>query len=232
MKTKELLNQSLPKWPALIVVGGKVTEEQAEEIIIRTTNLEYISTNDHSFANRIYKYIYNLPDSEMDNERHYFLSGYFGGDWNKATEESDKLYAKIKSIAPELECLKNEQIVSCFICGPHGWCDWKGNIFTNSYNIGKWPDCETIYKEWKVIAKAFPFLNLRCQLMSGETCEENVTPVIEFVIKNGKVRVVEPKSTLTVGAIDYSVNFNERGCSFERFKSAFDYVVDKYKEKQ
>lgn len=36
MTKKELMSRSLPKWPALVVVGDPVTHDQAAEIIVRT----------------------------------------------------------------------------------------------------------------------------------------------------------------------------------------------------
>lgn len=226
MKKKDILDQSLPKWPALLVVGDKVTQEQAWEIIIRTTKFGHMSTNDHSFRNKIIKFVFGV---ESTKDGYNMLSDYFGGDWNKAQEAEDALNKRINSIAGELEYLENEQIASSWIGGAHGWCDWHGNIFTNNYNIGKWPSCGTVYNEWKVIAKAFPFLNLRSQLLSGETCEDDNQPIIEFVVKGGKVSVKKPKSIL--GATNKEINLNfmkiggERGCSFEEFVTAFSYVL-------
>lgn len=50
-----------------------------------------------------------------------------------------------------------------------------------------------VYDEWKMVAKAFPFLELQCRLMNGETCEEETVPVIDFFVNNGKVRMSKPK---------------------------------------
>lgn len=35
--------------------------------------------------------------------------------------------------------------------------------------------------------EAFPYLDLRCQLLSGESCEEEAKPVVEFIVKDGTV---------------------------------------------
>ena len=153
---------------------------------------------------------------------------YFGGEWAKADAARNELKAKINSIADQLSYLGNEQIVSSWIGGAHGWCDWHGNIFTNNYNIGKWPSCETVYKEWQIIAKAFPFLNLRSQLLSGETCEDGNQPIIEFAVKGGKVTVKKPKTILAATNKQVNLNFmkigGERGCSFQELVTAFSYT--------
>lgn len=100
------------------------------------------------------------------------------------------------SWALELEHLANFQVASSYIYGVHGWCDWDGNIHAASYNIGKRPTVEEVLQEWSLIAQEFPFLDLRCQLMSGEYCEYGIVPVVEFVVSQGKAQAVEAKEQL------------------------------------
>lgn len=43
---------ALPKWPALVVGGERVSREQAQEILIRTDDWDHF-TNDHEFRSQI-----------------------------------------------------------------------------------------------------------------------------------------------------------------------------------
>ena len=131
----------------------------------------------------------------------------------------------------ELSYLTNHRVVSSWIGGPHGWCDWGGKITSSNYNIGKWPEVPDVLREWALIAAAFPFLTLRSFLFDGETCEEGTTPVVEYRVEQGEVElrlpdlaepITQPESVsdgamlavLTVGAV------RERGCTIDQFKDA------------
>ena len=46
------MNCSLPKWPALLVVGDRVTTDQAAEIIVRTAGYAFC-TNDRAWHRQI-----------------------------------------------------------------------------------------------------------------------------------------------------------------------------------
>lgn len=52
------------KWPGLWIEGDKVTKEQAEEIILRTTS-QYLSPNNKEYIEDVYKFIniYSSKDS-------------------------------------------------------------------------------------------------------------------------------------------------------------------------
>jgi len=211
MNLKEFFGIALPKWPAMVVRGTDVTAEQAGEIIIRTDRL-WFSHNDAEFARELYEAL----GVELDKD------GYNPNleQWNKAREKYRIL---------NLEYLHNAQIVSSYIGGPHGWCNWSGEIRNVPYNIGKWPGVGDVYEEWKVIAKEFPYLNLRCQLFDKEYCEDNPKPVVEFVVKNGKVIMKEPKEAFQVYDLPCSVMrfidpWAERGCTIEMFKKALELV--------
>lgn len=133
-----------------------------------------------------------------------------------------------------LQYLRNNNVLSCWIGGPHGWCSWEGTIGCSNYNIGKWPTGEEVLGEWKLIAATFPTLDLRCQLMSGETCEEGIVPRAEFVVSKGRARAVRPKKPLLdAGFLKVNSESNlrrswlsihsalrERGCTLDQFKSA------------
>lgn len=136
---------SFTKWPRLIVVGDKVTEEQAEEIILRTTS--YLSTNSRGFE-RMAAEILGIPISKY---------GIL-----------DMLPFRDRVGGLSLEYLGNHRIASSWIGGPHGWCDWDGHIGCSVFNIGKWPSFAEVNEEWAMIANAFPFLRLRAQLITDE----------------------------------------------------------------
>jgi len=171
--------RGLPKWPAMVIVGDSVTEDQAAEIIIKTDtyfpNFKYAS-NDREFERSLCE-MFGVDDEE--------------GHQYEVVEEFRQKYGIL-----DVEYLHNNHIVSAWIGGPHGWVSWEGRVFANTFNIGKWPDIETVAEEWQLIAEAFPYLKLTCQLFSGETCEEDTEPVVEYVVENGNVLVHKPKHRL------------------------------------
>lgn len=247
-KTKFVV-PGFPKWPGLIVVGDDVTVEQAQVINVRTLSLSF-SSNDKAFERLLYDEL-NIPDffgdsfqlrgtdEETLQKRRALTQRYF-----KALEAAQKRYGVLP-----LEYLRNDNVVSCYVGGPHGWCDWWGKIRCSSYNIGKWPSHEEVHKEWRLIAKAFPFLNLRCQLLNEETCtalERDARPLVEYVVSGGKVKAREPKEPLIANAVVEHVSnesfehvlkerfsrsrlFGERGCTLAQFQQALrvteDYVL-------
>lgn len=227
----------LPKWPALVVVGKPVTKEQAMEILIRTDSL-WISTNDREWDKMINEYLFDITiegNGGYDSETPAILkklgiSNDSSDNWGKVNEYKDKCLSPLNKL--RLSYLSNQRIGSSWIGGPHGWCDWNGNIHSCNYNIGKWPEVKDVYEDWVKIAKAFPFLDLTSQLMSHEAGEESeANPVIQFRIKGGKVTMTIPKKPIAVpsfGTSDMFSRFNnphaERGCSFEQFKKAIDHT--------
>ena len=180
----KLPDVNLSKWPGLLVTGQPVTKKQAQKINIRTSSLPYLSTNNKAFHKKVLAHLfdgledyYEVCRTDKDTE---FESGY--GILN-------------------LNYLTNKNIASAFVGGPHGWCDWKGNIRASSYNIGKWPSVKAVYGDWSLIAETFSYLNLKCQLLDGETCEiesRELKPLIQFDVKDGVVTVVEDPQELII----------------------------------
>lgn len=210
------MNISLPKWPALIVTGKPVTQKQAAEILIRTDrhlpDFEY-GCNAHEVCEQLSS-LFNIP-KRADKS--------FSAHW----EALDNLRKRMNKI--ELEYLSNSQIVSSFIGGPHGWCNWTGNIFTNSYNIGKWPSVEAVHDEWNRIAGAFPYLKLTSWLMSGEQCEENLRPLVKFRVEDGATIItaceenedlpVYPVDNVDIGSMLLPANIREVGIPVDELKA-------------
>jgi hypothetical protein len=236
MKQKDFFNIGLPKWPALVVVGDPVSREQAMEILIRTDSLR-LSSNDREFDKQLNEHLYQIKiDTPGYDSAEIAIRKKLGlGDdkWVEVFHYQEERRKELNWIP--LEYLNNSRIVSSWIGGPHGWCDWSGNIGTRNYNIGKWPSVETVFNEWKLIAEAFPFLNLRCQLMADEAEESEVDrPLIEFAVKEGRVQMKVPKKPLTKTSFGNPTMYEnlyamgrERGCTIETFKKAVDFVKSK-----
>jgi hypothetical protein len=240
MKKEDFFKIGLPKWPGLLVKGEKVTEEQAAEIILRTSG-GYISCNDHGFSNSVQCLIYDVQNNE---EPDYYdkVNGLIREKlglekdspeaWSKIWEYRDNRNSEIGIL--ETVYLNNDQICSSWIGGPHGWCNWDGTISACNYNIGKWPDVESVYNEWVEIAKAFPFLDLKCQLLNHEQCSPEMTPnpgpVIELRVKNGKVKMSIPSKVLMESVdVDFRGFDNEIGCTLEDVKKALDLCLNREK---
>lgn len=144
----------LTKWPLLLVTGQPVTAEQANEILIRTANPWVLAVNDQAWNATVARVL----GISLNDHGHFAYGSIADGS------------ARMKTI--ELEFLYNSRISSAWIGGPHGWCDWDGRIGCSNYNIGKWPDVETVTEEWQRIAEAFPYLDLTAQLVTGEGAGE------------------------------------------------------------
>lgn len=177
-------NIGLPKWPAFTVIGEDVTQVQAAEILIRTDihlpDFEYAG-NSRELRSRLSE-IFRVPIHDdifkkPVDERFDIMQPH----WAAVHRLKKRL-----GILP-LDYLVNAQIVSSYIGGPHGWVNWAGQVFSTGDNIGKWPSVEEVAKEWACIAKAFPFLDLKCQLYDKEACEDANRPLVTFEVNNGRV---------------------------------------------
>jgi hypothetical protein len=92
--------------------------------------------------------------------------------------------------------LCNEWITSEYSKGPHGWCDWEGNIGCHYGNIGPNATVEWIEYEWKLIAYYFPFLSLRCQLFDRDVNDVGRKPIVEYEVNKGVVKTLLPSDCL------------------------------------
>ncbi len=236
MKRKELFQLGLPKWPALLVKGNPVTPKQAQEILLRTDGLLFCS-NDHNFEKELNSEIYGVYADFMELDEALRVKHNIDKNDYHSYYDLKKTYLASYRLL-NLDYLKNSRIVSSWIGGPHGWCNWNGYIGCNNYNIGKYPSIEDVYNEWKIIAKAFPFIDLKCQLLNGEAAEsDTVHPVIEYTVKNGKVTMKQPKVILDHPNSDINTFIQnmmnprrERGCTIEVFRSSLQYVKNKFME--
>ena len=235
MKNTEYFKIGLPKWPALVVSGKPVTREQAMEIIIRTDGLSFCS-NDRQFERQLNKIVYDVECSYIElNDKLKEIHGF--ENWNDTYNFQEEKVKEVGSLE-NLSHLNNSQILSSWIGGLHGWCSWDGNIQTSNYNIGKWPSIKGVFNEWKIIANAFPFLDLKSQLFSHEAGEENwetrelvpINPVIEFTVKDGNVTMSIPEYPLKNPnlSLDILSPGRERGCSIEQFEKAYNFCKEKF----
>jgi hypothetical protein len=202
----------LTKWPRLLVVGEPVTREQANEILIRT-NSWWMQTNDKAWLRQV------CAEYGIKMDRH-----------------GDADYKSARAVFDELGVLKlgyldNDRIMSSWVGGPKGWCDWDGRIGCSTWNIGKWPDGEDVTSDLTAIAEAWPFLTFHAQLISDEG-EGQV--VGTWAVRGGKAAMVEPAGRLTEPSeIDAagmllrlmsSRSGGERGVSVERLREALAQV--------
>jgi hypothetical protein len=195
MKNADFFKIPLPKWPECRVSGDSVTKEQAQEILIRTQDFHF-STNDTTFK----KELYRAMGLTVTDQYPYV-------DWKDIDAEKEKYKCL------EIYFLQNDQICSSYIGGPNGWLNWGGRVYETGKNIGKWPSVEDVYREWKLIAKEFPYLNLECQLLDSSHSEEAPKPLINFVVKNGKVSMKIPTAEFLA-------------CDFESQKNAFSQRIE------
>lgn len=244
-----LLLEQVPdyvKWPRLLVVGEDVTREQANEIIVRTTPLYYIGTNDKEWECLVQEAFGLRPELELTHE-----------DYRDDVTIEQRL-AKIKILDEHvktradalgtlsLHYLSSDQIASCYVDGPHGWCDWDGKISCSTYNIGKWPTPEEVHSDVTEIAEAFPFLNMTVQVLGdhwvhdesheyGGYYELDETVPVTWHVVAGQVRVdVAPRVPMTAATeltLDeawlerrFTDPFAERGVSIERLRQAVTQV--------
>lgn len=211
---------NLPKWPRIVVSGTNITHKQATEIIFRTADLEFIC-NDHVWRRKLHNELNTLVDKD---ESGVIADTWFFVDYDKLAKVEKELGIL------NIKYLRNCQIATSYIGGPYGWCSWDGVIGCDGYNIGKWPSVKSIYKEWVLIAKTWPFLNLKCQLWNTEFINQDncikPLPIVEFTVANGTVLISEPKSILTHSNITPRINPKfgkfgaERGCTLETFKNS------------
>lgn len=205
--------RDLGKWPRLLVTGTPVSEEQADEILVRT-NLWYSLSNDKDWE---------LVVAE--------LAGISIGAHGMYDYQSVRRFEQRHGVL-RLEYLHNYRIASAWIDGPHGWCDWNGHIGCSTFNIGKWPTADSVTGEWTAIATAFPYLDLTAQLVGDEGAAED--PAIQWRIHRGQVDVdtnptelLRPVAAFDAPAAIHRIQydaFRERGIYRERLERALNRV--------
>lgn len=195
------------KWPAMLITGEKVTEEQAMDIIIRTDEA-VVNPNMYTFGNN------------QD----------FGKQWAKLIDVSydydESVYSRSKCINfVSLEYLYNNLLSSCWVGGSTSWIWEDGSIFRFS-NIGKWPSTEKVFDELKQIAQAFPYLKLKVTLF-----DEQVMP--DFYIREQKIVYAEYENVLDKALCSFTVENGDVTYHNEPFEDHFsrDLIPESFNKK-
>lgn len=172
----------LPKWPQMVVNGEAVSQDQARDIIIRTDPFfssiyEVAGGNDFKFTDWYQK-----------------LSGVYDArkalpDFSFSTLMTFHAVVQDALDAIPLNCINNDWASTCFIFGPHGWCHPDGKIGYCD-NVGKWPEARELYDDWSKVASAFPYLDVLVTFMSGESCDDDAEPALQFVVQQSSVRAI------------------------------------------
>lgn len=181
------MSRDLTKWPRLLVKGEAVSEEQANDILIRTCVPAYLDVNDKVWS-AVVRQIMHFRDTSPPQK--LWLEDRYDERvaWCKERWAHNDARTRELGILG-LSYLYNSRIASSWIGGPHGWCDWDGRIFCNTYNIGKWPSSEDVTEEWQEIAAVFPYLDLTAQLVTNEGGYEDRPGELagEWRVKDGVV---------------------------------------------
>lgn len=180
------------KWPAILITGDKVTEEQAIDIVIRTDEAVvnpcmFTFGNNHNFG------------------KHWAES--IGVDY----EYDDSKFERINFVY--LEYLQNRLLGSCWIGGSSSWIWEDGSIFRFS-NIGKWPSTEEVFDELKRIAQAFPYLKLKVTLFDEEVQSD-------FYFKGQKLGDADYEAVLDKALCSFTVENGNVTYHDEPFKDHF-----------
>lgn len=201
------------KWPRLLVVGQPVTPEQADDILIRTNRWGWISTNDRQWEQIIDIVAFQITGRPMRPNSQWLTTAAERTEANRTYHEKTRAWEERHGIL-RLNYLSNAQIASAWIGGPHGWCDWNGQIGCDNYNLGKWPSDDDITEDWTAIAEAFPYLDLTAQCLEDEGEGD---PAAQWRVHAGTVEYnpepTERITTPTNTALDYFMDTLEDGRS-------------------
>jgi len=195
------------KWPRLLVLGEPVESVDAWEIIMRTTDWSWLphATNDRAWRTLVegllgtYAQIPRVPDYSEPAHGAYFAY---------------REWARRRGVL-DLHYLHNARVASNWICGPHGWIDWDGQVEASTWNVGKWPKDEDIRFDLDRIAAAFPRLRMRVQVVEDEGAGR---PAAEWLVERGEVAWYDPEPRRLIATpqdckIAYLRPGGERGCS-------------------
>lgn len=194
------------KWPLMAVVGEPVTEEQADDILIRTADWWMPFANDKEYLHQVqavaaeFGYPPDVPHGE-----------------DRLPTFMDRLkWGETVGMLSNIEYLRTHRIFNS-----NGWCDWDGTIGCK-YGIGKWPSTGELTEQWTVIAEAFPFLTLTAQVFDEPRNGLEDWPLCgEWRIAGGIATYVDDASVeIEPPAERVREMFDERGVSLDRLRSA------------
>jgi len=245
MRASPLNAVEYTKWPRLLLLGDPVTREQTNEILVRTTCHYMLITNDDEWEAQVRKVLGTPPD--MDHEDYRLPHAELVA---RVEARHAALDARQRELGVlDLHYLYNERVMSCYADGPHGWCDWNGDIGATRYNVGKWPTATEVDCDLRTIAAAFPFLRMRVQLLSERYYEEvkdadghgtylhDDTAPVMWTVADGEVTYViadappiTPPTELSSDelVLSFSNPYRERGVTLTRLREAVAQVERTY----
>lgn len=177
------MTRELGKWPRLVIVGEPVTPEQASVILIRTQVYGLSGWDDREWKCRAEKAL-GLPDSCVFKLYQHDPEGV-----NAIWHDEDDAWERLGCL--RLNYLWNDRIVNGATHG-QGWCTWDGRIGDTRWNVGgKWPEIGEVTEEWRLIAEAFPFLRLSCQVVADLGADGYGGVAAQWHVADGLVRQVD-----------------------------------------
>lgn len=193
------------KWPQMYVTGKSISVDAARDIILRSNYDDFLYGNTYNMRDQFKKEFRALikePELEQidkgfnnlsEEVREKFLDNptHIGHAWSFKHAIKNEIKNNLKSIYDKLEYVYNDQIFSAFCLGAHGWCNPNGEIFYED-NIGKWPDTYSVLRDWKVIAREWPFLDINITLFDGERCDEGTKPIFNIRVSDGNAVLCQP----------------------------------------
>lgn len=218
---KNLKDITLPKWTTMLIKGNTITKEQAMEVLVRTNDwgdFEHSEKEIEELYIAIEKYFINfLPPEEQ-------ISGF------NFYENKDLFFSTLKIL--DFSNIHNTKIHS-----KRGWLDWNGKIFSNNYNLGKWPSALYVYEDIKNLVNNFNFIKyLDVQLVEELEGGESIILLnikydngYFFIYKDQKNFICDFKHYLHRKNVldNYALKANSEKHKKRVFK-ALTYVFEKY----
>src|SRR5690606_1615893 len=138
--------------PILMVRGKNIRPEQADLVILRTTSFTGGVSGGGRKVNSMMRRAFGVQSSLYDDNWY--------SEWDRAAAEVGAL---------DVHYVHSDRIVSFSAGGPEGWVRWGGQVFCrNMHLLSKWPSVGEVTDDWRQIAHAFPFLELRAQPVADE----------------------------------------------------------------
>jgi hypothetical protein len=216
---QDLLNRYLGDRPTMLVTGVPVTQAQAQEIIRRTDRLfGSLTTNDYPYLVRVSREL-RIPLWEAYERELRRNAGYREYEANLAELRAEGGTAYAAALCGEhydaylaaldrwheahrrwldawgyveTEYVVNDWVSDQFIYGPHGWCHPDGTM-GHIDRVGKGQIAEEVLGDWRILASAFPFLDLGVTLVrEGLYAGERDMAQVGLLVRGGEVLLVDP----------------------------------------
>lgn len=204
----------------LLVKGDCVGPELANRILIRTGNWPHnLRTTDKSYEAQFYSWLlsrthqgeYQIAKGGIEHNNPPFLPETT--DLTKAfahypnlnrRRAEHRLFVKALNQLP-VRIFSNFRIAHSGVYGPNGWIDWMGNIQAAHYSVFLAANTvKQIWKEWSIIAQAFPELNLQVQILDHEISYQFNKVMLQFRVKDGEVKFEKPASLLLCPDLNFA----------------------------